>query len=117
MVHTREVRPLKFRSGIASAQLLDVVMRRAGFGDGKVESAQGAPILHTQEPVPDGHYFFTPWPKVTLSSTLALQDPPPGLIGGEHGNPSHGGARARRPPFVHALAQTWGHQSWCRPTI
>ncbi len=63
MVHAREVRPLKFRSGVTGMQLLDVVMRRAGFGDGNVESASGAPILHTGEAVPDGHYFFTPWPK------------------------------------------------------
>jgi hypothetical protein len=28
MVHAREVRPLRFRSGITAAQLLDVVRRR-----------------------------------------------------------------------------------------
>ncbi len=63
MVHAREVRPLRLRPGITGMQLLDVVKRRAGFGDGQVESASGAPLLHTDDAVPEGHYFFTPWPR------------------------------------------------------
>ena len=34
MVHAREVRPLRFRSGITAAQLLDVVRRR---GDNPIQ--------------------------------------------------------------------------------
>lgn len=64
MVHAREVRPLRFREGVTAVQLLDVVRRRAGFGDGNVQTAEGKPLLHTEQPVPTGHYFFTPWSAV-----------------------------------------------------
>lgn len=74
MVHAREVRPLRFREGVTAVQLLDVVRRRAGFGDGNVQTAEGKSLLHTEQPVPTGHYFFTPWSaaKDKLGATAGL---------------------------------------------
>ena len=72
MVHAREVRPMRFRSGVTSAELLHVVKHRAGFGDGRVEAADGQLLLHTDQSIPDGHYFFTPWPRDKPNGTSGV---------------------------------------------
>ena len=44
-------------------QTTDLVSAAAGFGDGNVQTVDGKNLLHTEQPVPDGQYFFTAWTK------------------------------------------------------
>jgi hypothetical protein len=47
-------------------QITHLIFAAAGFGDGNVQTADGKNLLHTQQPVSDGQYFFTAWNKREL---------------------------------------------------